>query len=138
MWPLIVTDDDGKNYSMVCSEFAAHVYKTAIGSYWPHFEAGEQTPKDNYQWQIYDGKHFTADNCPNGLRTAENGHTFCQLMGEYELPLNGYNSIVSPSVFTIPHSAFILTRFFRQPIYENINNACSAQWPGYERGPAKC
>lgn len=106
--------DNGKNYSMVCSEFAAHVWKTGLGDYWPVLEAGEQTPKDNYQMGIYDGAYWTKDNCPKGLRTTPAG-TYCQLMGEYELPLPGYNTI---------------------PIYAGMNNACPAQWPGYERCPA--
>lgn len=108
--------DKGQNYSMVCSEFAAHVWKTGVGSFWPHLQAGEQTPKDNYQMGIYDPSFFTATNCPGGLQTTPQG-TYCQLMGEYTLTLPGYNSIA---------------------VYEDINNHCSAQWPGYTRGPANC
>lgn len=40
-----------------------------------------------------------------------------QIMGEYDLPLNAYNSVA---------------------LYENMNNACADQWPNYVRGPANC
>ena len=63
---------------------------------------------------IYDPAYFTAANCPTGLRTTAAGN-YCQLMGEYVLNLPGYNTI---------------------PLYEGMNNACPAQWPGYERCPA--
>ncbi len=100
---------DGKNVSMVCSVFAAAVYKNAIPrSVLPFFEAEEQTPKDNYQMAMFNGSHFTADNCPGGYFTSPSG-SWCQIMGEWELPLgdNAYNTI--------------------HP-YENMNNHCPAQW----------
>lgn len=63
---------------------------------------------------IYSPTHFTAENCPMGLHTTPAG-TYCQLMGEYELYLDGYNTI---------------------PVYAGMNNKCPAQWPDYTRCPA--
>jgi len=117
-----IPEDDswlfGANYSMVCSEFAAHGWKTGLigaNPLWASISAGEQTPKDNYQMAIYDPARFTTANCPGGLMTDPTGTgTYCQLMGEYVMYLNGYNSI---------------------PLYAGINNACPAQWPAYVRCP---
>lgn len=107
----------GTNYSMVCSEFAAHGWKTGLqGAYsvWNAISAGEQTPKDNYQMALYDPARFTAANCPGGLHTTPAG-AYCQLMGEYVMYLNDYNTV---------------------PLYAGINNACPGQWPSYVRCPA--
>lgn len=98
---------------MVCSEFAARVWQHGFGNQLPVFQGSEQTPKDNYQFAIYDPAHFDASNCPVGLHTTPNGN-YCQLMGQWNLPLKGFNSIVP---------------------YANINNHCESQWPSYERCP---
>jgi len=45
--------------SMVCSEFAAHGWKTGFAQafpVWNEIQAGEQTPKDNYQMALYDSE----------------------------------------------------------------------------------
>ena len=57
-----------------------------------HGQTGtEQTPKDNYQFGIFDPSFFTAANCPIGLTSVPSGKgTYCQLMGKYKLELNGY------------------------------------------------
>jgi hypothetical protein len=106
---------DGGNFSMVCSIFVARAWNEGMASGWPSYQGGEQTPKDNYQMQIYDANRFNAQNCPNGLMSDPTGNgKYCQLMGKYKLPLNGYNTI---------------------PPYSKMNEACPAQWPDYFRCP---
>lgn len=113
----------GPNVSLVCSEFAARGWKAGLAAaqpVWTQIQATEQTPKDNYQMGIYDttGTRFTAAQCPGGVTTvAGSSGSYCQLMGTWRMYLSGYNSI---------------------PIYPGMNNACSAQWPTYVRGPAGC
>merc|ERR1712146_112841 len=99
---------------MVCSEFAARVWQHGFGSQLPVFQGSEQTPKDNYQFAIYDPDHFDASNCPVGLHTTPNGN-YCQLMGQWNLPLKGYNSIVP---------------------YANINNHCESSGPATTAAPS--
>jgi hypothetical protein len=106
---------DGKNKSMVCSAFAARSWLAGLGSAVPAFMGTEQTPKDNYQMALYDGTYFTKDNCPIGLSSDPTGNgNYCQLLGDYKMPLNGYNTI---------------------QLYANMNNHCPAQWPDYVRCP---
>jgi len=104
------------NTSMTCSMFAFQVWKHGfnMASPWGESNGNEQTPKDNYQMQIFDPAHFTSDNCPTGLMTTPAG-TYCQMMGPYEMPLNDYNTIA---------------------MYPGINNNCPSQWPEYQRCPA--
>lgn len=103
-----------RNVSLVCSAFVAHSWKVAIGeNILPRYQSTEQTPKDNYQMQIFSPNYFNSQNCPGGLHTTEQG-TFCQLMGEFWMPLDGYNSV---------------------PPYHNMNNRCPSRWPGYFRCP---
>lgn len=109
----------GKNYSMVCSQFAAHGWKVGFQNQlpvWQSIIAAEQTPKDNYQMALYDGAFWNNSNCPGGVTEGDqNGvGTYCQLMGEYQLLLNGFNSV---------------------PLYAGMNNACSGQWPSFNRCP---
>jgi hypothetical protein len=115
-----MVDDDswkfGANYSMVCSEFAAHGWKVGLADaypVWNNISSNEQTPKDNYQLNMYDPSRFNDSNCPGGVHTTPAG-TYCQLMGEYILELNAYNTV---------------------PVYAGVNNACPAQWPTYVRCP---
>jgi len=111
----------GANLSMVCSEFAAHGWKTGLGGaspVWAQIEAAEQTPRDNYQMALFDttGARFTAAQCPGGVTTSPSGPgAYCQIMGVWRMYLNGYNSI---------------------PLYAGMNNRCPAQWPTYTRCPA--
>lgn len=107
------------NYSMVCSEMAAHSWRAGLGGAIPlfatQFIANEQTPKDNYQMAIYDAARFTATNCPGGLIASPSGNgNYCQIMGPYVQELNGYNSYAP---------------------YPNMNNGCASQWPTYGRCP---
>lgn len=104
----------GANYSMVCSVLAARAWQVGLGSALPSFEGSEQTPKDNYQMALFDPGFFNTTNCPIGLTNTPQG-TYCQILGEFRMPLNGYNSI---------------------PLYTNMNNNCPAQWPGFVRCPA--
>lgn len=97
---------------MVCSEFAARAWIAGFGTQLPAFQGSEQTPKDNYQFNIYEKNFFDASNCPAGLHTMPDGSNYCQLMGEFQLPLNLFNQI---------------------PLYPGINNHCGSQWPDYER-----
>ena len=100
---------DNTNRSMVCSVFAASVYKHAIpSSVLPTLQAGEQSPKDNYQMAIFDGSHFTPTNCPGGYFETPHG-SYCQIMGQWELQVgeDGFNTI--------------------HP-YKDMNNHCPAQW----------
>ena len=107
------------NKSLVCSEFCAAGWKAGLQAafpVWAGILAGEQTPKDNYQMMIYDttSARFTADTCPGGLINSPQG-AYCQIMGVYEMPLVGYNSI---------------------PLYAGMNNACPSQWRPPSMGPS--
>ena len=107
------------NKSLVCSEFCAAGWKAGLQAafpVWAGILSGEQTPKDNYQMMIYDttSARFTADTCPGGLINSPQG-AYCQIMGVYEMPLVGYNSI---------------------PLYAGMNNACPSQWRPPSMGPS--
>lgn len=110
--------DNSTNTSMTCSMFAMSVWQHGFKEMAPFnaIQANEQTPKDNYQMALFDPNFFTAANCPIGLTTTPAG-TYCQLMGPFHLPLNGYNTLAP---------------------YAGMNNHCSSQWPGYMRGPTNC
>jgi len=120
---IAMPDDDSwmfaTNYSMVCSEFAARVWKVGLAGanpVWSSIIGNEQTPKDNYMMALYSPNRFTAAQCPGGLTTPRNGNgTYCQITGEYVLTLGGYNTV---------------------PLYGGMNNACPSQWPQFERCPA--
>eukprot|EP00937_MAST-01D_sp_MAST-1D-sp2_P000953 g953.t1 len=101
------------NVSMMCSAFVANALKVGLGAHWPALNAHEFTPKDVYQLAIYDdGSRFTAANCAGGLIADAAGRgSYCQLLGPYVLPLNGYNSV---------------------PVTAHMNERCAAQWPDYE------
>lgn len=109
----------GGNKSLVCSEFCAAGWKAGLSAafpVWAGILAGEQTPKDNYQMQIYDATsaRFTAATCPGGLVPSPQGN-YCQIMGVYQMPLQGYNSV---------------------PLYAGMNNACPSQWRPPSAGPS--
>jgi hypothetical protein len=115
----------GGNVSFVCSAFAARGWIEALppGVLAP-FAATEQTPRDNFMMAIYDKTRFTSHNCPVGITWADDSPVsagpFCQLMGPFVMPLNGYNTV---------------------EVYANVNQDCGSQWPGYERcveSPAPC
>ena len=57
------------------------------------------------QLQIFDPAYFNTVNCPVGLMTTPAG-TYCQMMGPYEMPLNGYNTVT---------------------MYPGVNNNCPSQ-----------
>jgi len=106
---------DGGNFSMVCSIFVARAWIEGMNSGWTEITGGEQTPKDNYQMKVYDTNRFNSLNCPIGLMSDPTGNgNYCQLMGKYKLPLNGYNTV---------------------PLYSRMNEKCPAQWPDYFRCP---
>lgn len=113
----------GANYSMVCSEFAAMGLKVGLQKafpVWSSIMAAEQTPKDNYQMQLYDqtGARFTEAQCPGGLTSVPGSKgSYCQLMGPYVQILPGYNTLA---------------------LYPSMNDRCQAQWPSYTRGPSGC
>lgn len=98
---------------MVCSEFAARTWQHGFGSQFPPMQGSEQTPKDNYQMAVFDPTFFDKSNCPNGLRESPNGN-YCQLMGQWQLDLNEYNTI---------------------SLYAQMNTHCGSQWPKYQRCP---
>lgn len=104
----------GKNKSLVCSVFTAHGWKVGLKGVIPDYEATEQTPKDNCQMQLFSPSRVDASNCPEGLHTSANGN-YCQIMGEYWMNLDGFNSI---------------------PLYTQMNNHCPSKWPDYFRCPA--
>lgn len=102
-------------HSMVCSVFAFEGWKAGLSAVMPSpMQGTEQTPKDNYQAQMFDPNRWNESNCPGGVQTTENG-SYCQLLGPYVLTLPGYNSI---------------------PLYAHMNERCPSEWPGYERCPA--
>eukprot|EP01138_Halocafeteria_seosinensis_P014845 gb/GECG01015155.1/.p1 GENE.gb/GECG01015155.1/~~gb/GECG01015155.1/.p1 ORF type:complete len:584 (+),score=51.41 gb/GECG01015155.1/:1-1752(+) len=103
----------GQNYSLVCSVFTAHGWKVGLKGVIPDYEATEQTPKDNCQMKLFSTSRIDASVCPNGLHTSANGN-YCQIMGEYWMDLEGFNSI---------------------PLYEQMNNHCPSKWPDYFRCP---
>jgi hypothetical protein len=127
MEAIAIVDQDkwifGTNYSMVCSEFAAHAWKAGLQTsfpVWQSIQANEQTPRDNYQMGMFDPVgRFDSTSCPGGLTQGDqNGvGTYCQMMGEWQLLLNAYNSF---------------------PLYAGQNSQCACQWPQYVRGPAGC
>ena len=124
------TPSGGKEFSMTCSQFAAHAWKVGLGAAfpaWAAIQANEQTPKDNYQLGHFDatpggGARINAATCAGGLREGDAGGvgSYCQLMGTYALPLNGYNTV---------------------PLYAGMNNVCVSQlpphWQGYYRCPGE-
>ena len=95
-------------------------YKAAFGTNapWPNIQGNEQTPKvlcgarmremrgaaadararaggavqDNYQMGIFDPVGFTTEQCGAGWTDTPAG-AYCQLMGLYHMPLDGYNTI---------------------------------------------
>jgi len=102
----------GGNYSMVCDVFVCEMWKNGgiFGEFKNDFECTEQTPKDTYQFGIFDGFFKRPIQCVE----ADMSLPYCQLMGKYTLTLPGYNSI---------------------NMYPEINNACPAVPPVYERPP---
>ena len=108
--------DNGQNYSMVCSAFAAHGWKVGLKGVIPVFEATEQTPKDNYQMNLFSSSRFNATVCGVGLHSMNFSvrGDYCQIMGDYWMDLNDYNVI---------------------PLYTQMNNHCPSQWPEYFRCP---
>lgn len=107
------------NSSMVCSQLAAQGWKYGLqGAFpvWSSIAGNEQTPKDNYQTNLFDGAFFTDANCPGGVISPATGTGgFCQIMGAFQMPLNEYNTI---------------------PVYAGMNSKCPSQWPSYFRCPA--
>jgi len=76
------------------------------------FQCTEQTPKDTYQFAIFNGFAKRPVQCVEADMTLP----YCQLMGKYRHILPGFNSI---------------------GMYPDINSACPALPPVYER-PAIC
>jgi len=106
---------DGGNYSMMCSAFVAHSLKASMGSFLPKLNAHEFTPKDVYQLGVYEKKvatpRFNYSNCPhNSLIVSDQGYAYCQVIGDFVLELNEYNTVAP---------------------YAHMNEACAAQWPDY-------
>ena len=105
------------NYSMMCSAFVANSYKVGLGGSSVlaiEFNSHEFTPKDVYQLGIFDttGERFNTESCPNAnlVVDSDGKGNYCQMVGEFELVLPGFNSI---------------------PPYSHMNDHCSAQWPDY-------
>ena len=111
------------NYSMMCSAFVANAYKVSMGTFLPLFQSHEFTPKDIYQLKIFDTttdaskSRFNVNNCPGGALIQTSTGNYCQLLGEFVLTLNGYNT-VSP--------------------YKGMNNHCASQWPNYDETVRPC
>ena len=55
------------------------------------------------------GDRFNNETCPGGVVVSAGG-TMCQLMGDFVLELNDYNTV---------------------KLYPDMNSACAAQWPDY-------
>ena len=86
------------------------------GFVFPALRAHEFTPKDVYQLGIFQttsgsgaGDRFNNETCPGGVVVSAGG-TMCQLMGDFVLELNDYNTV---------------------KLYPDMNSACAAQWPDY-------
>jgi hypothetical protein len=111
------------NYSMMCSAFVANAYKASMGSFLPEFQSHEFTPKDVYQLKIFDTttnaaeSRFNSHNCPDGALIQSDNGNYCQLLGEFVLTLNGYNTV---------------------PPYANMNQMCASQWPNYNDTVRPC
>ena len=120
------TSNPKGNVAMMCSAFVAHAYKAAFagraggaggnGFVFPALRAHEFTPKDVYQLGIFQttsgsgaGDRFNNETCPGGVVVSAGG-TMCQLMGDFVLELNDYNTV---------------------KLYPDMNSACAAQWPDY-------
>lgn len=114
---MAIPENDAWRYdgqvSLVCSAFAAAGIKAGLAGVLPEYTATEQTPLDNTHMAIWDGSYYTPSNCPTGYHLPPGGNgAVCQLMGDYVLPLTNYNTI---------------------PVYANMNEQCTNQWPTYYR-----
>jgi len=102
----------GGNYSMVCDVFVCELWKNAgiFGDEFKNqFQCTEQTPKDTYQFAVFNGFFKRPTQCVQ----SDMNLPYCQIMGKYTHTLTGYNSI---------------------NLYPHINSACPALPPVYERG----
>jgi hypothetical protein len=99
-------------YSMVCDVFVTEMYQNA-GLNLPTFQATEQSPKDTYEMALFESNWHRPKVCDE----ADPDLPYCQLLGDYTLTLNNYNSRVP---------------------YQNMNNECPAYAPVYMRTPSDC
>jgi hypothetical protein len=96
-------------YSYVCSAFAAGLYK-AGGLLPKDINAVEFTPYDVYSLNIYDRNYTKPVQCQG----VDSDLPYCQIMGNWKMHLNDYNTI-SP--------------------YSHMCETCPTQPPGYIRPP---
>lgn len=98
--------------SFVCSSYVSSFYKVA-GLYDGHFiNATEQTPRDLYMLDVFE-KNFKR---PQACVDADPNLSYCQMMGNYRIDLDGYSTI--------------------KP-YDYMNEACPSVAPLYYR-PEGC
>jgi len=98
--------------SYVCSAYVAALYKAAglFGDL--EINAGEFTPKDVYQLNIFD-LNFQR---PQACQDADPNQPFCQLLGKYRMTYPGYSTI---------------------DVYAHMDETCPSIAPEYVR-PAGC
>jgi hypothetical protein len=103
---------DGKSY--VCSSFVVAFWKAGglFGDL--NINATEFTPRDAYQLNFFDLDY--KDKRPQACKDADPDLPYCQIMGRYQITLNGYSTI--------------------DP-YDNMFERCSSTPPNYLR-PANC
>mmetsp|Transcript_32049 Transcript_32049/g.89716 ORF Transcript_32049/g.89716 Transcript_32049/m.89716 type:complete len:553 (+) Transcript_32049:27-1685(+) len=99
-------------FSMVCDVFVMRVYQEA-GLDLP-FQATEQTPLDTYRMNLFENDWFKR---PTQCAQADPDLPYCQVLGAYTLTLNGFNSMA---------------------VYPDMNHACPAYAPVYQRTPYNC
>jgi len=95
-------------YSYVCSCFVVGIYKAAGLFGDMEINAVEFTPKDVYQMNIFND---TAE-LPQKCKDADPDLPYCQILGKYQLDLNGYSTV--------------------EP-YAHMNEHCESLYPDYVR-----
>jgi len=97
--------------SMVCDVFVANIYSAAgvFGDLNTQILAGEWVPRDLYSATIFNATYTGPKGC--------DFQGFCQVMGEYQIPLPTFNTI---------------------DLYPHMNERCAAVPPAYIRTPTKC
>ncbi|XP_024378887.1 uncharacterized protein [Physcomitrium patens] len=102
-------------YSTSCVAFVLEIYKQAglFGSVADSVQVTEFTVRDAYMLKFYEDDK---SRLPAWCGTSNTSRTYCQILGEYDMELPGYNTI--------------------EP-YANMNERCPSLPPSYDR-PAQC
>lgn len=115
---MAMVEEDGWEYtgeyhdgeSMVCSSFVAAMWKAGGLFDDKPFNAVEQSPKDVYQYDIFNKTY--GETRPQACKDADPDSPHCQLIGKYRLYFPGFSSI---------------------PVYPHMNEKCPSMAPKFER-----